>query len=273
VEVDARGRVALIIGGSVATAGTVSAAPPANDDALDATVIGSLPFVDDVDTTEATTSDEEAALKDQCGAPAMEQGVWYTATPTRSGTGLIDVTGSDFPAGIIVVSGSPGSFEFVTCAPGVVSGPFTAGETRYFMVFGFDASNPSGAMHLEVRDEIDAPVLELTVDPVAHIDRTGAANITGTVTCIAPDAQGFVEVVDGTVRQRAGRGFVDATFTTFPAVPCDGTTVPWTGVAVPDGRFASGRAATVAMSFACGPDQCSGDFVEATVRLTRGRVR
>ena len=52
------------------TASTASAAPPDNDDISGATVLGPVPFHLEQDTTEATTSAEEAAFNDFCGAPA-----------------------------------------------------------------------------------------------------------------------------------------------------------------------------------------------------------
>ena len=264
--------VALMTAGSVTTSGVAEAAPPPNDDITDATVIDALPFSDTVDTTEATTSADEAALNALCGAPAMEQGVWYTATPQSDGYGVFDTTGSSYPTGILVLAGSPGSWVPLACGPGSVIGPRTAGVTLYFMVFGYTQPS-SGTLVVEVRDVVAPPVIDVSVDPVASVDRFGAATITGTVTCTAPDGQGVVFEVDGSVRQRVGRGFVDANFFVPLGIPCDGTTVPWSALAVPDGgKFAGGKAATVAFSFGCGTDQCSGGFVESTVQMKKGRM-
>jgi cytochrome c biogenesis protein CcdA len=200
--------------------------------------------------------------------------VWYTTTPVSDGFGVIDVTQSDYSAGIVVLAGSPGAFVPLACGPGVISGPFTAGQQLYFMVFGDGlTTETSGTLHLEVRLAVAPPVLEVTVDPVAGVDRFGAATITGTVTCTAPDGQGVVFGVDGSVRQRVGRGFVDGFFFADLGVPCDGTTFAWSAVAVPDGgKFAGGKAATVAFTFGCGTDQCSQAYVEAIVQMKRGRV-
>ena len=265
---------ALMIVGSLAISGVAQAAPPPNDVATGATAVTGLPFVDVVDTTEATTTQDEVDFNQYCGAPVIEHGVWYTSTPTTSGFATIDTTGSDYSTGILVVAGTPGNFTPLACQQGSVSGPFTAGETRYFMVFG-DGLSPttSGTMRLEVRAAVAPPVLELTLDPVAKVDRDGAATITGTVTCTATDGQGVVFGVDGSVRQRVGRGFVDGFFFTTLDIPCDGSTGAWSALAVADGgKFAGGKAATVAFSFGCGTGGCSSGYVESTVQMKKGHV-
>ena len=266
---------ALTIVGSLATSGVAQAAPPSNDLVTGATAVTGLPFVDVVDTTEATTTQDEIDLNQFCGAPVIEHGVWYTSTPTGNGFATIDTTGSNYSTGILVVAGTPGNFTPLACQQGSVSGPFTAGETRYFMVFGDGLSAAtSGTMRLQVRAAVEPPVLEVALDPVAGVDRDGAATITGTVTCTAPDGQGVVFEVQGSVRQRVGRGFVDGFFFSPLGIPCDGSTVAWSALAVPDGgKFAGGKAATVAISTGCGPDQCSSGYVESTVQMKKGRVR
>ena len=95
-------------------------------------------------------------------------------------------------------------------------------------------------MRLEVRAAVEPPVLEMTLDPVAGVDRDGVATITGTVTCTAPDGQGVVFQVNGSVRQRVGRGFVDGFFFAPLGIPCDGSNVAWSALAVPDGSSSLG---------------------------------
>lgn len=265
---------ALLLTGSLATASVAQAAPPPNDDIANATVVNALPFTDTVDTTEATITPDEAQLNDYCGAPAMEHGVWYTATPVGSGTGIIDVTASNYSAGIVVLLATDDGLQPIACGPGIVSGPFTAGQTVYFMVFGDGGSvATSGELVVVVREAVPPPAIEVTVDPVATVDRSGAATITGTVTCTAPDGQGVVLGVDGSVRQRVGRIFINGFFFSSLGIPCDGTTTQWSALAVADnGKFAGGKAATVAVSFGCGTDLCSTGYVEATVQMKKGRL-
>lgn len=93
------------------------------------------------------------------------------------------------------------------------------------------------------------------------------------VTCTAPDGQAVVFGVSGSVRQRVGRGFVDGFFFADLGVPCDGSTSAWAAVATPDGgKFAGGKAATVAFTFGCGTDLCSEGYAEAIVQMRRGRI-
>src|SRR5262245_40697622 len=74
------------------------AAPPTNDEPAGATLLGPVPFHVEQDTTEATTSSEEAALNDFCGAPAFEHAVWFKATPTVEADVVVDVTASSYSA-------------------------------------------------------------------------------------------------------------------------------------------------------------------------------
>jgi hypothetical protein len=263
--------------GSVVPGHLVEAAPPSNDDVSGATVVTTpLPFIDVVDTSEATTTPEEAAFNDFCGAPAIERAVWYTSTATGTGFAVFDVRASDYSAGILVLSGSPGAFVPVRCVQGFVSGTVTSGQQLWFMVFDDGTSSGGGdILRVEVRLGIAAPEIELAVDPVASVDRDGVATLTGTVTCTAPGGQGTLFGIDGSVSQRVGRGSVDGYFFTQLGLPCDGMTVEWAATVFPGPgqRFAGGKAATVAFSFACGPDQCGDAFVETTVQMRRSPSR
>lgn len=205
----------------------------------------------------------------------VEHAVWYTSIPVTDGFATIDVRSSDYSAGILVLEGTPGAFTPVLCQQGSVSGSFTAGQQRYFMVFG-DGLTPatSGTLRIDVRAAVDPPTIDVTLNPRASVDKFGAVTVTGTVTCSATDGVGVVLGIEGSVRQRVGRGFVDGYFFTDLGTPCDGSTVQWSALAFPDGgKFAGGKAATVAFSFGCGTDQCGGGFVEGTVQLIKGRGR
>ena len=60
----------------------VLVAAPGNDDVASATVVGSLPFTDAVDTTDATVEGSEPSY--YCGYQVGAT-VWYTYTPTTTG--------------------------------------------------------------------------------------------------------------------------------------------------------------------------------------------
>jgi hypothetical protein len=263
--------------GSVVPGQLVEAAPPSNDDVSGATVVTTpLPFIDEVDTSDATTTPDEAALNAYCGAPAIERAVWYTSTAAGTGFAVFDVRTSDYSAGILVLSGSPGAFVPVTCEQGSVRGTVTSGQQLWFMVFDDGTSSGGGdILRVEVRLGVAAPAIELAVDPVAFVDRDGAATLTGTVTCTAPGGEPTLFGIEGFVSQRVGRGSVDGYLFADLGLPCDGTTMEWVGTVFPEPgqRFAGGKAATVAFSFACGPDQCGDAFVETTVQMRRSAPR
>lgn len=254
-----------IVGG-----GTAGAAPPSNDDASGATPL-SVPSTIVQDTTEATTSAEEAALNDFCGAPTLEHGVWFTATATESGPRAIDVTASDYSAGILVAEGSAGSLTPLLCGPGIVSGFAEAGTTYYILVFG-DGLTPetSGTLVVESFIPPPPPVIDVTVDPVASVDRSGVARLTGAVTCTSDDPDAFLFSVEGELSQKVGRFTIRGYFFTELFVACDGQTRTWEGlVAGENGTFAGGRAAAVTYAFGCGSVECGFGYNESTVKLRR----
>ncbi len=47
-------------------------AQPANDTIEGAELVGEFPFLDELDTTTATTDATDAALNEECGAPATD---------------------------------------------------------------------------------------------------------------------------------------------------------------------------------------------------------
>lgn len=251
--------------------GSAAAAPPSNDDISGATPL-TTPDTIVQDTTEATTSAEEAALNEFCGAPTMEHGVWFTATATESGQRAIDVTASDYSAGILVAEGSPGALVPLLCGPGVVGGFVEGGTTYYILIFG-DGGTPatSGTLVVETLIPPPPPVMDVTVDPVASVNRSGVARLTGTVTCASDDPETFLYFVEGQLEQRVGRFAIRGFFFTELFVPCDGQTHTWEAFAVGDnGTFAGGKAAAAATAVACGPFECTASgFTEAIVRLRR----
>lgn len=265
--------VALASAVGVGTA-TSALAQPANDDPGGAVAITTVPSTITQNTADATTSAAETALNAFCGAPTLAQGVWYQFTPTVSQDVAADVTGSDYSAGIMVLTGSPGNLTPTgICGPGRVSGPVTAGQTYFLLIFG-DGGTPatSGNLVLNVSQTIPAPTITLTVNPRGTVDKAGNANISGTVTCTSTNGSGTLFDVSGSLRQTIGRIFVDGFFDTSVFSACDGTSVPWTAfVTGSNGKFAGGKAATVAVGFGC-TDSCSNAFVQATIQLSKARV-
>jgi hypothetical protein len=256
----------LLMAGSLAFAAPVLAAAPTNDTHAGRTVIGSIPFSDSVDTTEATTDADDSEAWAGCGAPALTHSVWYEFVAPADGRILVDVAGSDFPAGIIVVSGSPGSFKLETCGPGMRVFSSAAGVTYAILAFDYSDLGSGGMLAIRVEAAPPPPEVHLTVDPTGSFDpRTGSATIRGTVSCLG--GAGFPNIFLQ-LSQAVGR----FTFTGQGVIgfTCDGTTLRWSINVVGDnGKFGGGKAAVVARAFACNDFGCGEDSVERTVTLKR----
>ncbi len=108
--------LALLIGLAVAlpTTGAALAAPPANDNFADATMIGSLPFSGSANSTEATAEFDEPQY-----CFGSSQTVWWSFTPTTNGLVRADTTGSDYYTNLNVyeaVGPGFGGLNFLGCA-------------------------------------------------------------------------------------------------------------------------------------------------------------
>src|SRR5919201_6219235 len=121
--------LALLILCTATFAAPALAAAPGNDTYSGRTVIGAIPFSDSLDTTQATTDADDSEANSHCGAPATDASVWYELTPASSATLVVDVSKSTYSAGVIVVTGSPGSFSLVNCGPRAVAFAASAGVT------------------------------------------------------------------------------------------------------------------------------------------------
>lgn len=243
------------------------AAPPSNDAFTGRTIIPGIPYADTLDTSEATSDPSDAELN-VCGAPALDASVWYEITAPADMAIVIDVSASDYSAGVFVATGSPGAFGPVeACGPGSVSFLATAGTTYVVMVIDdqLDGGGNGGTLRLSVTEAPAPPEIDIDVDPIARFDsRSGAATLTGTVTCTA-GAGAFIEVQ---LRQAVGR-FVISGFG-FAEVLCDGTAQPWSiEVAGENGKFKGGHAAAVTFGQACDALDCGFTAEETTVRLRR----
>jgi hypothetical protein len=245
----------------------VLAAPRTNDTYDGRTVIDatSLPFSEVLDTTKATTDADDEELNAECGAPATDASVWYELTPTTDLTVLVDVSDSDYPAGVLVGTGSPGTFSIVACGPGAISFDAFAGETYAILIIDdqSDDGGNGGTLTITVDEAPPPPSIDVTVDS-GTFTQSGAATVSGTVVC-DPGAFGFVQVQ---LRQRAGRVFIDGFGSTD--LICDGTVQPWTVEVVGNGLFKGGAATVIAFASACNEFTCGQDFEERSIKLHRG---
>ncbi|MCA9516350.1 MAG: thrombospondin type 3 repeat-containing protein, partial [Myxococcales bacterium] len=134
----------------VALGGAAHAAPPANDDFDAAVVITHLPFVSDIDTTEATT-----AADDPDGAQTTRT-VWYTYTPSQNVHVVIDNSQSDYQVATTVFTGTRGALDVVTAAIGELQADLEANTTYVIECWAFQGS-PGGNLVLTVGGTLAGP--------------------------------------------------------------------------------------------------------------------
>jgi hypothetical protein len=246
---------------------------PDNDDFDAATVITTLPFIDNLNTSEATTTaDEPADPEDEAVCFIGGHTVWYQFTPSENMTINANTFGSDYDTGIAVYSGTPGALTFIECNDDVITGFFTqsnvnfdavAGETYFFMVgsFGDPEFSPGGNLTFRVDVSVE---LGVTIDPTGRLDAaTGTVTTSGTVTCLEPVSGELF----GEIRQQIGRRSVITGTFAFVPFECDGAT-SWQveGVQPDNGFFTAGRVQVHVSAYAF-----DRDFTDATaaVRLRR----
>lgn len=237
---------------------------PANDDFDAAQGMGPLPATAVLTTFEATSADDDP---EDCLIDGHT--VWFTFTPSENMRVNANTFGSDYDTGIAVYTGTRGDLSLVDCNDDVILGQFVqsnvnfdavAGTTYYFMV---GSCCGSGGGNLVFRVDVSAE-LNLTIDPTASVNaKTGEATIRGTITCAEPVSG----VLDGFMRQRAGRVFLTGGF--FAFFECDGVnSLSWELQVVADnGLFKGGSVEVTANAFAF-----DRDFTQqiATVHL-RGK--
>lgn len=252
----ATGSLVLVLG---LTAPAYADHPPTNDDFDDAVVVAELPFDDQIDTSHATTAEDDP---DCFGSGPT---VWYQFTPTADMRVEANTFDSDYDTTLSVYTGTRGDLTQIACNDDAaftlqsrVRFDAEAGETYHLMVGAF-FGGPGGNLVFRMLEAPPAPPpleLEVSIDPVGSVvPSQGVATISGTLTCSRPT---FVEVF-GTLEQRAGRVIIRGFF--FDFVECDGTT-PWTAkVEGENGLFAGGRATVEVFAFAF--DDEEDDFAEA----------
>ena len=137
----------VAVGGVVAlglfacSAGPTFAAPPPNDDFDSATVIGSLPYSDSLDTTEATQAGDDPGI---CGTNTS---VWYAFTPSHDMRLTADAlgTGSGYVPHITAWTGAQNALSNVLSGaepdpcPLPLAFNATSGTTYFFLVGNVDA--------------------------------------------------------------------------------------------------------------------------------------
>jgi hypothetical protein len=259
-------RLALVLVALVAFTAPALAAAPSNDTFGNAKLV-TLGFSETIDTTEATTDDDDQRLLKTCPAPATDASVWYTIV--GDGTKVaVDVTGSSYSAGVIVATLSHGKLETLACADGVVSFDAEAGTQYYVLAFDdqFDGGDNGGTLTITF-SESRYPDIDFSVDSYGKLDpSSGSATVSGSYTCTA--GASFSIFVNAS--QRQGRSTVVG-FGEFRG-ECDGTAQRWTVVVEPEGgKFTDAKLQTTSFGVASVPDLGVGNEIEQTVKLRGGR--
>jgi hypothetical protein len=241
-------------------AAPASAAPPGNDEPAGA--VG-LKLGDRVvqNTSQATTNAQDAALNEECGAPATNASVWYKYTSAVSRRVVLDTTTSGYSAGMLVFRGAPTASSLVACGPGLVGLSVAAGRTYNIMVIS-DTDVNGGRLVLSVKKAPPPPRAHVTIARRGQALRGGAARIHGTYTCRHGD---FTELF-GTLFQRAGRLKISAEF--YKQIRCNGRPHNWRARLVsPIATYARGGALAKVTINACGIFQCRHDRARRRVHL------
>ena len=209
--------------------------PPANDTFDDATVLGALPFNEEIDMYGAAVEIGDPA---PCGNGLQWPNVWYAYTPTQDTRLTIDTTAAPV---ISVYSGPRDALVLEGCGGPRLSVTAHAGRTYHLMISsGVIFSTFGNVLRISITG---APALgiEVSVAPDGMFDpRSGAAVVHGSATCTRPARI----VVSGTLQQE--REKAQGSFRT--TIACAGVTA-WSAAVAADpdrgrhARFTGGPAA------------------------------
>jgi hypothetical protein len=245
-----------------------AAAPPSHDTIAGAKVISAVPFSETVDTTEATTDAEDAAINANCGAPATNGSVWYSLTASAAAY-IADVSQSNFTAGVIVATGTPGNLSLVTCGPRSVGFETAPGTTYYLLAFSDNPGVVGGQLTISVTEATPPPKVSMVVNEVGQVNaKTGIATLSGTYTC---EGEAEFTVLQGTLSQRQGDIHVVGDFAQN-GLACGGT-FTWSAEIAPTNgklKFTRGDAATIALMAGCNRLGCNVYETLDVVRLRKG---
>lgn len=245
-----------------------AAAAPSHDTIAGAKVIAGVPFSETVDTTEATTDAEDAAINANCGAPVTNGSVWYSLNASAAAY-LVDVSQSDFSAGVIVATGTPGNLSLVTCGPRSVGFEAQPGTNYYLLAFSDTEGVVGGQLSISVTEAAPPPKVSMVVNEVGQVNKkTGVATVSGTYTCLG---EADFMVLQGTLSQRQGDIHVTGNFEQTDLV-CGGTH-NWRADVVSDNaktKFKRGDAATIALMVGCNRLGCNFYQTLDVVKLRNG---
>jgi parallel beta-helix repeat protein len=244
------------------TRGTTGGQGP-NDTCTNAREITTLPFTETLDTTMATSANDDPLQSCTLGGPARNSNsVWYKFTPSSNGTITADTAGSNYDTILSAHTGSCGSLTEAACDDDSGGGfnsqirlDVTGGRTYLFMVTGFGAKSAGGTL-----------IFNLSFMPrgqrIIRVAQRGGGDFTSVQTAIDDARQGeIVEIIDSetyrenlrittngiTVRAAQGRTpVIDGSSREGHAVEIDGATgVTIERLTIRGGNFSGGGGAGV----------------------------
>jgi hypothetical protein len=250
-------RISLVVAlgcaaAAVGPVGSAVAASPSNDTFAGATVISSVPYSVTEDTTGATLDAADTAAGNACGIGALQfsASVWFAYTPTSDQTLSLGTSGSSYPVGVAVLTGSPASFSATSCSFGSAQFQVNAGTTYYFDLAEQGANLNGGTLQFSLVAQAP-PTATLTVDNFGKFNElSGSATISGTATCSA----GVFAALEGSLGTTPHGRLASISGFGFPSEQpvCDGTAHPWSFVVTPaSGLFKGGPATADVSMFAC----------------------
>jgi hypothetical protein len=202
---------------------SASAAPPRNDEVSRARAISTIPSRLTTDTREATRNPRTDG--DDCIGGNT---VWYKFRPRSTITARAVTAGSDFDTRLAVFTGSARALKRVACsddALGTASAielKFTAGKVYFFVISTCcDASASGGGravLHFYRPVSFTATA---SLTSASAGDVSGAAHLSGQVSCSNPGVISVVVIVRQRISSRVARGLGEA------FLECQKKSKPW----------------------------------------------
>ena len=177
-----------MLGLAVLFGGLALAAPPPNDDCTSATAVTTLPFIDDLNTADATQEPTDPSICAGGGGPT----VWYQVTPPTTGTLCVRTCGGS--AYDTVLSAHYGSCPVTTSVAACnddscglqsrITFPVYAGDPVLVEVsrYGaFGTTNAGGPLHVEIvaAGDADADGVEDCYDNCAGVANANQSDADG----------------------------------------------------------------------------------------------
>ncbi|WP_129336463.1 hypothetical protein [Cellulomonas endophytica] len=247
----------------LALAPAAHAAPPPHDDLASPTPITSIPFTDDVDTSEATRPEDEPSC---WGGSSV---VWYELQLDDEEYLSLSTEGSDHAVAMSLWVETEWGLENIGCSgdgEGGTTFPVFLGAGTFLV--GVEALDAEGGQ-LTFSISRAPAAQDISLGPVlVSVDRAGRATISTSIGCAAP---GGVWVSGSLSQKFAGRGLLVGTGDTY--VSCTPPSVPVTfGVSADNGTFGGGRAQLTLNAYGCDAwERCDDASLSGRIGLSRNR--